>query len=93
MSFGGHALDMIRRQKNDRAQLRLSRERRKELQSKILGEGGSYKNIHLTVEELEKIKEATEAKEKNDRNYFFKYTIALLLFSAVVLFIGWALFF
>lgn len=77
MSFSGFVFDMIRRDKAYKDMLRLRRERRKDLQGK-LSKQSSLPNPSITLEELEKIKEATREKEKEDQFYYTRTTLTIL---------------
>lgn len=76
MSFSGHVFDMIRRNKEDRQNLKRIRERSKE-------SSGKYHSSlpDISAEEFEKIQQQTKEKEGLEARRYFR---GLLLFCLLI---------
>jgi len=94
MSFGGHAADMLRREKDNRELRRNLRQRQKDaLSNSILGKKIDYQK--LSSSELENITKQIEEKAQTDRSNMMKDTmkyIIVCLIMAAILFIVLKLF-
>lgn len=78
MSYGGHALDMIKRLKEGREALNRRREKSKSKGRNIyIGTGNNPKN--LTAEEFDRINKAIKEREQKQKNYLNRMTIILSL--------------
>ncbi|NDV82281.1 hypothetical protein [Bacteroides sp. 51] len=78
MSYGGHALDMIKRLKEGREALNRRREKATIKGRKAhIGTGNTPKN--LTAEEFDRINKALKKREQEQQDYFNRMTIILSL--------------
>lgn len=86
MSFSGFVFDMIRRDKANKDLLKSRRERRKELRGKLCKPGESHPELNITLAEFEQIQKQTKEKERQERNYYLRYT-CIFLGGAVLVFV------
>ncbi|MCD7899559.1 MAG: hypothetical protein LUH22_06720 [Bacteroides sp.] len=89
MSFGGHALDIILRQKLNQDQLKSTRRKQRNHHRKSLGKG-SYYNSDTTVEELERIDRLLTEREKQQERYFIRMTFLIFSIALVLALAIWA---
>lgn len=78
MSFGGHALDMIKRLKENRDMVQRGRDRRRELQKKMINTCSPRENPDITLEKLKRVEADTKLYEEALK----KRTIKLMLVAA-----------
>lgn len=89
MSFGGHVLDMIHRQKLNRDLLKSTRKRNKKNILKATS-SDSLRANNVTVEELNEIDRLTKEREKQQDRYFIRTTLIILGIALVVALLIWA---
>ena len=83
MSFAGHVLDMIRRDKEYRESRKRSKENRKDRFSKrVFQKNSDYSRVKLS--DLEEIVKNTEEKVQNDNSIMKKNTVILLLIGIII---------
>lgn len=90
MSFSGFVFDMIRRDKANKDLLKSRRERRKELRGKLCKPGESHPELNITLAEFERIQKQTKEKERQERNYYLRYTCIFLGGAVLVFVLVWA---
>lgn len=89
MSFSGFVFDMIGRDKANKELLRLRRERRKELSGKIGKSGETHPELKVTLAEFERIQRETKEKERQERNYYLRYSCLFLAVMALFALVAW----
>lgn len=93
MSYGGHALDMIKRSQENRKLLNLRRERAKEARKRnIKGNSTSTDYSHITAEEFEQILMEQKKHEEEKNRSSTRMMLMALALIAVVLLIIWGVF-
>lgn len=75
MSYGGHALDMIKRLQEGRESLNRRRQQTKNRRLKNLSTGSKPQNV--TAEEFEQMRNALRERESEQKHYFNRMTLIL----------------
>lgn len=92
MGFAGHVFDMMRRDKQNREMMKSLRERTKNARN-INSKTESSAYMNLTVEEMDKIKEATRERELSEQRYTVRMTFRVIGIAVVVLILLGAVFY
>lgn len=91
MSFAGHVLDMIRRDKEDRALRQQARENSKEARKRYIGGNDSYEDSPVTLEEFERINRELKERDKQEKRYYFRVLLLFTIFAFIGIGILWFL--
>ena len=85
MSFAGHVLDMIQRDKQNREMMKYRRNRMKENKHKVYAKKTSSFNTNISSEELESIIKNKKERELDEERHFLFSKILLLGIVVIVL--------